>query len=80
MIRDCFDHIVMLVGQKLTKQSTNLRGTIEPELNVVVTIHIIDKGSRQEDSAAHFCLERTAVSEIILNTCQAVTEPLLLFV
>ena len=65
MIRDFFDHIVMLVGQKLTKQSTNMRRTIEPELNVVVTIYIIDEGSRHEDIAVHFCLKQTAVSEII---------------
>ena len=57
-----------------------MRRTIEAELNVVVTIHIIDEGSRHEDIAAHFCLERTAVSERIRNTCQGVTEPLLLFV
>ena len=76
MSRKCFDNILTLVASKLTKKDTNMREAIKPELKLAVTIQRLAEGSSYRAIAAHYRLGRSTVSQIILDTCQALTEAL----
>lgn len=76
-----FHHLLKLLKPYVTKQVTQMRRPIEPELKLVVTLHHLAEGASHKSIAQHYRLGRSTVAQAIYSTYQAlwkVLQPLYL--
>lgn len=67
-----FDHLLGMISASITKQDTIMRKAIEPGLKLAVTLHHLSEGASHSVIADHYRLGKSTVSQIIMDTCEAI--------
>ena len=67
-----FEHLLQLVGSKITKQNTQFRTAISAEERLIVTLRILASGEDQQSLSFSFRIAKSAISQIINETTEAI--------
>ena len=68
-----FDHLLTLVGPRVRKNDTNFRKGIPPAKRLDITLRFLASGeSQQYLTFLGRCVERSTISRIIRETCDAI--------
>lgn len=76
MSPDTFDHLLRLVGPKISKQNTQMREAISADERLSLTLHYLAEGASQQSMAFQYRIAKSTVSKIIHETCGAIWEAL----
>ncbi|XP_036347403.1 uncharacterized protein LOC118756767, partial [Rhagoletis pomonella] len=68
---ESFDHILELISPYITKQDTVMRAAISPKEKLAVTLHYLATGSYFKQVRYIAIMSRQAISEAIMDTCEA---------
>ena len=67
-----FEHLLQLVGPKLTKQNTQFRTAISAEERLIVTLRFLASGEDQQSPSFSFRIAISTISQIIKETTEAI--------
>ncbi|XP_036320482.1 protein ALP1-like [Rhagoletis pomonella] len=68
---ESFDHILELISPYITKQDTVMRAAISPKEKLAVTLHYLATGSYFKQVRYTAIMSRQAISEAIMDSCEA---------
>ena len=71
-----FDELLDLIKEKITKQDTQMRQAISPELKLAITLRYLATGNTFTDLAYYFRVHRSTISKFIPDVCDALYEGL----
>ena len=69
-----FEYLLSLVAPNLTKQTTNFRKPIPPQLRLSVTLRHLATGESHISRSLHYKIRQQTVSKIVPDTCKATYE------
>ena len=67
-----FEHLLQLVGPKITKQNTQFRTAISAEERLIVTLRFLASGEDQQSLSFSFRIAKSTISQIIKETTEAI--------
>ena len=77
MTPERFQHLLSLVVKdKLTKQSTNMRKPISAKERLLITLRFLSSGESQQSLTFSFRVGKATVSKIVSETCIVIYETL----
>ena len=72
MSKDAYDHILVLISERITKQDTNMRKAIPADLRLALTLHYLASGEDFRSLSKYWRVGRSTAVEIVLDTCKAI--------
>ena len=72
MSKERFDHLLSLIRADITKKDTPMRKAISAEERLVITLRYLSAGHSHRSLSFSFRVQRTIVSSIITEVCQAI--------
>jgi hypothetical protein len=72
MSRDNFDTLLSLVKVDISKETTNMREPISPEVKLVITIRFLATGSSYTDLACQYRVHKSTISKFIPEVCDTI--------
>ena len=72
MSKDAYDHILVLISERITKQDTNMRKAIPADLRLALTLHYLASGEDFRSLSKYWRVSRSTAAEIVLDTCKAI--------
>ena len=76
MSPDRYEHLLSIVGPKLQRQKTHLREPISPSERLTLTLRYLASGESQQSLSFSFRISRTAISNILADTCEKIWDSL----
>ena len=76
MSPDRYEHLLSIVGPKLQRQKTHLREPISPSERLTLTLRYLARGESQQSLSFSFRISRTAISNILADTCEKIWDSL----
>ena len=76
MEQEYFQELVAAVGSKIQKADTVMRTSIKPGERVAVTLRFLATGESFQSLQYQFRISRTAISEIVTETCYEIINSL----
>ena len=76
MSTDRYEHLFSIVGPKLQRQKTHLREPISPSERLTLTLRYLASGESQQSLSFSFRISRTAISNILADTCEKIWDSL----
>ena len=71
-----FEHLLQLIGPKITKEDTRFRKSIPAGERLALTLRFLASGDSQKSLSFSYRMGTTTVSNIIKETCIALHEVL----
>ena len=69
-----FEYLLSLAAPNITKQTTNFRKSIPPQLRLSVTLRHLATGESHISRSLQYRIGRQTVSKIVPDTCKAIYE------
>ena len=76
MSPDWYEQLLSIVAPKLQRQKTHLREPISPSERLTLTLRYLASGESQQSLSFSFRISRTAISNILADTCEKVWDSL----
>ena len=77
MFPDRYEHLLPIVGPELQRQSTHIRKPISPSERLTVTLRYLESRESQQSLNFTFRISRTAISNILEDTCEKIWKTLM---
>ena len=79
MTPGCFNELLELVKEDITKKPTNMRDAISPKLKLAVTLRFLSTGESFASLQFQFRTHRSTISQFIPVVCEVIYSSLKLF-
>ena len=76
MSPDRYEYLLSIVGPKLQRQKTHLREPISPSERLTLSLQYLASGESQQSLSFSFRISRTAISNILADTCEKISDSL----
>ena len=76
MAKESFNVLLSLIRSKITKETTNMREPIPPEVKLVVTIRYLATGSSYANLACQYRVHKSTICGFIPDVCEAIFKKL----